>query len=148
MLQRVSRAEVQVEGQTVAAIGRGYLVLLGVRRGDTEAEADWLARKVTSLRLFAGSDSKFELGLEDVAGEVLVVSQFTLYGDARKGRRPDFSQAAPPELAERLYHVFVERLQACGAKVACGIFGALMTVELVNDGPVTIVLDREAAGRG
>ncbi len=143
MVQRVSRAEVRIDDQPVASIGRGFLVLLGVRRGDSEAEAGWLARKVASLRLFAGASSKFERDLAAVDGQVLVVSQFTLYGDARRGRRPDFSLAAAPELAERLYRAFVAQLEACGVKVACGVFGALMAVELVNDGPVTIILDRE-----
>lgn len=143
VIQRVARAEVRVAGQVVASIGRGYLVLLGVHRHDSEAEAEWLARKTASLRLFGGSSSKFELGLAEVGGQVLVVSQFTLYGDARKGRRPDFVEAAPAAHAERLYEHFAASLAACGVPVATGVFGAMMDVELVNDGPVTLIVERE-----
>jgi D-tyrosyl-tRNA(Tyr) deacylase len=146
LVQRVSRASVRVEGQVVGEIGRGLLVLLGVRQTDTPAEADWLARKVCGLRLFAGEDGHFDRGLTDVDGELLVVSQFTLYGDARKGRRPNFGAAARPELAKELYEHFVAAVRRLGYPVATGRFGALMEVGLVNDGPVTLMVEKEAQG--
>jgi len=146
LVQRVSRASVTVGGEVVGAIGAGYLVLLGVGVRDGEAEAVWLADKVAGLRLFAGATGHFDLGLHDVGGAVLVVSQFTLYGDARKGRRPDFTAAARPEVAEGLVERFVGRLREAGLRVETGVFGALMGVELVNDGPVTVMVEREAAG--
>jgi D-tyrosyl-tRNA(Tyr) deacylase len=144
LVQRVSSASVTVGGEEVGAIGPGLLVLLGVRRGDTPAEADWLADKVASLRIFEGPGGKFDRGLEDFGGAILVVSQFTLYGDARKGRRPSFDTAARPELAEELYERFVTRLRAAGWTVATGVFGGMMQVALVNDGPVTVIVEREA----
>lgn len=144
LVQRVARASVTVDGAVVGAIGRGYLVLLGVRVGDGEREADWLADRVAGLRLFAGDTGHFDRGLADVAGGVLVVSQFTLYGDARKGRRPDFTRAARPEVAAGLVDRFVARLRTHDLPVATGVFGALMAVELVNDGPVTVLVEREA----
>jgi D-tyrosyl-tRNA(Tyr) deacylase len=135
-VQRVASARVSVDGEEVAAIGRGLLVLLGVRDGDTEEQADWIARKLLALRIFGDADGKMNLSVEDVGGELLCVSQFTLYGDARKGNRPSFVQAAAPEEAERLY----ERVRkATGAKG--GRFGAKMAVELVNDGPVTLLVE-------
>jgi D-aminoacyl-tRNA deacylase len=134
LIQRVSRASVAVDGHEVASIGPGLLVLLGVRIGDTEAEADWLADKVRALRIFADADGRMNEPLGD--REVLCVSQFTLYGDARKGNRPSYVDAAPGELAEPLYQRFCGRL---GAKQ--GVFGAQMAVELVNDGPVTLLLE-------
>jgi D-aminoacyl-tRNA deacylase len=143
VVQRVSRAAVTVDGRTVGAIGPGLLVLLGVRQGDGEAEAEWLADKIAGLRLFAGPGGKFDRSLADVAGALLVVSQFTLYGDTRRGRRPDFARAAEPGVAERLYEHFVARLRAAGWPVETGVFGALMEVTLVNDGPVTVMVDRE-----
>jgi len=143
LVQRVARASVTVDDAVVGAIGRGYLVLLGVRTTDTAAEADWLADKVVGLRLFGGATGHFDLGLADVGGEVLVVSQFTLYGDARRGRRPDFTRAARPEAAEGLYERFVARVRGHGVNVATGVFGAMMAVELVNDGPVTVMVERE-----
>ncbi len=142
VVQRVSRAEVRVEGAVVGAIGTGLLVLLGVAAGDTEAEADWLAAKIPNLRIFAGAAGTFDERLADVDGAILVVSQFTLLGDARKGRRPDFTAAAPPAVAEALYSSFIGKLRAAGLGVQAGVFGATMVVELVNDGPVTILLDR------
>ena len=136
LVQRVSEASVTVGGEEVARIGRGLVVLLGVRRGDTDAEADRLAAKLLALRVFEDGDGKMNLSVRDAGGELLCVSQFTLYGDTRKGNRPSFVDAAPPEEAEPLY----ERLrEALGAKG--GRFGAQMRVELVNDGPVTLVLD-------
>jgi D-tyrosyl-tRNA(Tyr) deacylase len=124
-------------------IGAGLLVLLGVRSGDTEKDANYLAEKVANLRIFADGDDKMNLSVKDIAGEVLVVSQFTLYGDCRKGRRPSYNDAAPPEVAERLYEYFVNRLKEQGLPVATGRFQAMMAVKLVNDGPVTILVDSE-----
>jgi D-tyrosyl-tRNA(Tyr) deacylase len=151
VIQRVSRAAVRVEGVTVGEIGRGFLVLLGVTHSDGRAEADWMARKIAGLRLFAegprqGEDDagKMNLGLSDVGGAALVVSQFTLYGDARKGRRPSFTDAAHPEQAEPLIDYFVQRLREEGVSVETGQFQAVMEVELVNDGPVTLVVDTAA----
>ncbi len=141
VVQRVSEASVVVAGQTVGAIGRGLLVLLGVTHSDGEAEAAALARKIAGLRIFEDAAGKFNLALADVGGAVLVVSQFTLYGDARKGRRPSFTGAARPEQAEPLIERFVELLRGEGLLVQTGVFGALMAVHLVNDGPVTLWLD-------
>lgn len=141
LIQRVAEASVTVDGRTVAAIGRGFLVLLGVTHSDGEAEAAWLARKVAGLRVFDDAEGKMNLSLADVGGAVLVVSQFTLYGDVRRGRRPSFTAAARPEHAEPLCDRFVELLRAEGLPVAVGVFGALMQVRLVNDGPVTLWLD-------
>jgi D-tyrosyl-tRNA(Tyr) deacylase len=136
LVQRVSRAAVSVDGERVAEIGPGMLVLLGVRRGDGEEQADRIARKLLALRVFEDAEGKMNLSVGDVGGQVLCVSQFTLYGDARKGNRPSFVDAAPPEEAEALY----ERVrQALGAEG--GRFGARMAVELVNDGPVTLLLE-------
>ena len=141
VLQRVSRATVVIDGETVGAIPRGLLVLLGVAPEDTEKEARWLAEKVAGLRVFSDEAGKMNLGVAEVGGGVLVVSQFTLYGDCRKGRRPSFIAAAPPEVAVPLYEAFVNALRALGLPVATGRFGAMMQVELVNDGPVTLILD-------
>ena len=136
VVQRVSSASVSVEGEVVASIGRGLLVLLGVRSGDGEAEADWVAAKLEALRVFEDDDGKMNLSVRDAGGEVLVVSNFTVYGDTRKGNRPSFVDAARPEVAEPL----VERVRATlGARG--GRFGAHMAVELVNDGPVTVLVD-------
>ncbi|MEO8194314.1 MAG: D-aminoacyl-tRNA deacylase [Gemmatimonadales bacterium] len=142
LLQRVSRAEVRVGERTTGKIGRGFLLLVGMTHSDTEAEVEWMAEKVSGLRLFADAADKMNLALADVGGEVLVVSQFTLYGDAAKGRRPSFIDAARPETAIPLYQKFLERLRARGLKVETGEFGAMMDVELVNDGPVTLWLER------
>jgi D-tyrosyl-tRNA(Tyr) deacylase len=146
LIQRVSEASVTVEGEVVGGIGRGFLVLLGVTQSDRRREAAWLASKVAGLRVFDDAAGKMNLGLVDVGGAVLVVSQFTLYGDARKGRRPDFLQAARPEQAEPLVEYFVEQLRAAGLHVETGRFRAAMQVALVNDGPVTLWLDTAAAG--
>jgi len=142
VVQRVSRASVSVEGQTVGAIGRGVVVLVGVAHGDTPAQAEWLARKVAGLRIFEDAGGRMNAGLLDVGGEALVISQFTLYADARKGRRPSFTEAAPPEVAEPLVDRFAEALAATGVPVQTGVFGAHMLVEIHNDGPVTILLER------
>ena len=143
VLQRVSRASVTVDGDVVGAIGQGYLALIGITHSDGPDEIDWMAEKILMLRLFPDDQSKLNRSLVDVGGGVLVVSQFTLYGDARKGRRPSFVQAAPPEVAQPLYERFTERLRLLGVEeVATGTFGAMMDVALVNDGPVTLLLER------
>jgi len=143
VLQRVRRASVSVNGQVVGAIERGVLLLVGIAHGDTPAHADWLARKIAGLRVFPALDggSHFDRSLLEVGGAALVVSQFTLYGDARKGRRPDFTSAARPEPAAPLVDYFCRALAAQGVPVAQGVFGADMQVDLVNDGPVTLILD-------
>ena len=143
VVQRVSRAEVRVEDAPVGAIGPGLLVLLGVGPGDGPEEAQLLAEKIVQLRIFNDAEGKFNLSALDVDGAVLVVSQFTLYADTRKGRRPSFLSAAPPAVAEPLVERFMDAVRAKGLTVAGGRFGAHMEVELVNDGPVTIVLDTE-----
>ena len=142
MLQRVSRAAVRVGGNTVGAIGRGFLVLAGFAPGDSEAALAWMAEKIAGLRIFTDREGKMNLPLADVGGAVLVISQFTLYGDVAKGRRPSFTDAAPPEIAEGLYRRFVELLRQGHLPVETGTFGAVMEVELVNDGPVTLVIER------
>ena len=144
VLQRVSRAEVRVDGKTVGKIGRGFVLLAGFKATDTDELLKWMAEKVSSLRLFPDAEGKMNLGLDDVGGEILVVSQFTLYGDVRKGRRPSFIDAAPGEQGERLYERFVDFLRQGTIPVATGRFGALMDVELVNDGPVTLIIERES----
>ena len=141
VLQRVSRARVRVGEETVGEIGPGLLVLLAVAPTDTPEQARWLADKVVGLRVFADADDKMNRSLLDVGGSALVVSQFTLYGDCRKGRRPSFIGSAGPDLAVPLYEAFVEAVRAQGVPTATGRFGALMQVELVNDGPVTLIID-------
>lgn len=148
-IQRVSRARVTVAGETSGQIGTGMLVLLGVAEGDTEADARQLAQKIAGLRIFEDAQEKMNLALGDIGGAMLVVSQFTLLGDCRKGRRPSFVAAAPAELAEALYQVFVEAVAERGIEVATGRFRQHMEVELVNDGPVTLLLDtRQATASG
>jgi len=141
VLQRVSHARVVVDQEVVGQIGRGLLVLLGVTHSDTALQARWLADKIVGLRIFNDAEGKMNLGLADVGGEVLVVSQFTLHGDCRKGRRPSFIDAAPPEIAIPLYEAFIEAVKIQGIRTATGRFGAMMQVELVNDGPVTLIVD-------
>jgi D-tyrosyl-tRNA(Tyr) deacylase len=141
VLQRVTRASVRVGGETAGEIGAGLLVLLGVARDDAEADALYLVEKVLSLRVFEDAEGRMNLSLSEAGGALLAVSQFTLYGDARKGRRPSWFDAAPPELARPLYEFFVAEARARGARVETGSFQAMMEVELVNDGPVTILLD-------
>jgi D-tyrosyl-tRNA(Tyr) deacylase len=143
VIQRVSHAKVTVDGEATGEIGRGVLVLLGVATTDTTVDADYLVDKIANLRIFEDADDKMNLSLLDIEGEMLVVSQFTLYGDTRRGRRPSFIQAAPPDQANRLYEYFVERSRQQVQIVATGRFQAMMNVELVNDGPVTIILDSE-----
>jgi D-tyrosyl-tRNA(Tyr) deacylase len=142
LIQRVSRASVTVDGSVVGAIDHGLVVLVGVTHGDSQEEADWLARKIAGLRIFEDREGKMNVGLLDVEGEALVVSQFTLYADARKGRRPSFVDAAPPEVAEPLVSYFVDALRRYHVPVEEGVFGAMMMVEIHNDGPVTIMLER------
>jgi D-aminoacyl-tRNA deacylase len=147
VLQRVSRASVTVGGRVTGSIDRGLLLLVGFTTEDGAAEVAWMADKVTGLRIFPDGDGKMNLSLDETGGDVLVVSQFTLYGDARKGRRPSFVAAAPPEVAIPLYKAFVAALRArIRGAVETGEFGALMEVELVNDGPVTLVLERAPGG--
>jgi len=141
VLQRVSEASVKVDGETVGAIGPGLVILLGVEQGDTVEDARFLADKTAGLRIFQDDEGKMNRSLVDTAGEALVVSQFTLLGDCRKGRRPGFSQAAPPDRAQELYNRYVDDLRRLGPKVETGIFQADMKVALVNDGPVTFLLD-------
>lgn len=143
VIQRVSRAKVSVEGEIVGEIGKGILILLGVSREDSEKEADYILEKTMNLRIFEDEEDKMNLSLLDTNGELLVVSQFTLYGDARKGRRPSFIKAALPEKANDLYEHFVCEARKKITKVETGTFQAMMDVELVNDGPVTIMLDSE-----
>jgi len=142
VLQRVRRASVTVEGRVVGSIGRGFLALVGVTATDGAAEVAWMAEKLSGIRLFGDANGKMNLGLADVEGAVLAVSQFTLYGDARKGRRPSFIDAAAPEIAEPIFDALVGALRERGVRVETGRFGAMMEVELVNDGPVTLVLER------
>jgi D-aminoacyl-tRNA deacylase len=143
VLQRVKNASVTVGDEMVSEIGAGLLLLVGVASGDGEAEADWLARKISGLRIFNDREGKMNLSVQDAWGEILAVSQFTLLADTRKGKRPSFVGAAPPEEAERLFDYFCERLRAAGTgPVKTGVFGAMMDVALVNDGPVTIFLER------
>jgi D-tyrosyl-tRNA(Tyr) deacylase len=143
VLQRVSRAEVRIAGRVTGRIGQGFCILVGIHRNDDDQQLAWMAEKIVSLRLFPDEEGKMNRGLEDINGGLLVVSQFTLYGDTRKGRRPSFLDAAPPEIAIPLYEKFVELLRASApGAVETGEFGAMMDVELVNDGPVTLVLER------
>ena len=144
VLQRVARARVTVEGRVVGEIGTGHVLLVGFRAGDGEDHITWMADKVLGLRVFPDAEGKMNLGLEETDGDLLIVSQFTLYGDTRKGRRPSFVDAAPPELAIPLLERFVEVLrERAPGRVETGEFGAMMQVELINDGPVTLVLERE-----
>ena len=145
LLQRVSRCAVRVEDREISRIGRGLLVLLGVSRTDGEAEVEFMVNKVINLRVFDDHEGKLNLSLADVGGELMVVSQFTLYGDARKGRRPSYVEAAPPQWAEELYNAVCEAFARAGFQPARGVFGARMTVELENDGPVTIILESPAS---
>ncbi len=143
VVQRVSEAWVKVDGVTVGSIGTGLLVLAGIGAGDTREQADYLARKIGALRVFPNSEQKMDLDVRQVGGAVLVVSQFTLWGDVRKGNRPSFDRAAPPEFARELYEYFVESVRGAGISVETGVFQASMEVGLVNQGPVTILLDTE-----
>lgn len=143
VVQRVVRSSVSVNGQVVSQIGKGLNVLIGIRQGDTEEQARWMAHKIAGLRIFEDEDGKMNLSVRDVGGQVLVVSQFTLYGDAKKGFRPSFVDAAPPDIAAPLIDRFVQFLREEGVPVRTGVFQAMMLVEIHNDGPVTIILERE-----
>jgi|SRR5580700_3760393 len=145
VVQRVSRAQVAVDGEIVGEIGFGLLVLLGVTHADTEADADYLADKIAGLRVFEDENGKMNLDVTSISGGVLVVSQFTLYGDVRRGKRPSFDAAAKPERARELYEYFAARIRAAGLPCQTGRFQEMMEVELVNDGPVTILLDSAKA---
>jgi D-aminoacyl-tRNA deacylase len=145
VVQRVSRAQVAVNGEIAGEIGVGLLVLLGVGRDDTEADATYLAEKIAGLRVFEDSEGKMNRSVQEVGGSVLAVSQFTLYGDVRRGKRPSFDAAAPPEKARQLYEFFVELIRVAGLRCETGRFQEMMKMELVNEGPVTILLDSEKA---
>lgn len=141
VLQRVSQASVRVDGEVAGRIARGFLVLLGVGKEDTETDADYLVEKICGLRVFEDGEGKMNVSLEDVGGALLVISQFTLYGDVRKGRRPSFDAAAPPGKAKALYEYFLQKTKERGVRVESGVFQASMSVELINEGPVTILCD-------
>ena len=141
VVQRVKEARVDVDGQEVGRIGEGLAILIGIAKDDGEGDVEYLVDKISGLRIFEDEEAKMNLSVIDVRGEILVVSQFTLYGDCRKGRRPSFDQAAQPEAAEKLYNLFVERIRERGIRVEVGRFRALMDVHLINWGPVTILLD-------
>lgn len=143
LVQRVTKGSVSVDGKVAGAIEQGLVILLGIRAGDTEADARYLAERCANLRIFADADGKFNRSLLDVGGSALVISQFTLYGDTRKGRRPGFDEAARPEIAEPLYQCFVQELRRFPIHIAEGIFGAMMLVEIHNDGPVTLMLESQ-----
>lgn len=143
VIQRIKRASVRVEGQIVGKADQGLLVLIAVTQTDTEKDMQYLVDKTIGLRIFEDEEGKMNRSVHDIGGEILVVSQFTLYGDVRKGRRPSFTKSAPPEMADQLYLDYVQKLMDAGLSVEKGIFGADMEVELVNDGPVTILLDSE-----
>ena len=143
VIQRVSRASVTVNGEISGQIEKGLVVLLGIQKSDGDPEIDWMVDKIGNLRIFEDDNGKMNRSLFDIKGEMLIISQFTLYGDCRKGRRPGYSAAAPPEIAEPLYNKFISKIRQTGIPTATGIFGAMMDVELVNDGPVTLLLDSE-----
>jgi len=142
VLQRVSRAEVRVAGRETQGIGKGFLLLVGLEQGDGRGELEWMARKIAGLRIFPDAAGQMNLGLGDVGGACLVVSQFTLLADCRKGRRPSFVRAMAPDAAEPMFEAFADMLRSAGLPVRTGVFGAHMDVELVNDGPVTLILER------
>jgi D-tyrosyl-tRNA(Tyr) deacylase len=144
VLQRVSKASVRIDGRVVGSVGAGFCLLVGFTHTDSQAQVDWMADKVAGLRLFPDAEGKMNVGLAEVGGAVLVVSQFTLYGDSEKGRRPSFIDAARPEVAIPLYDAFIAALRSRGLEVETGRFGAMMEVELINDGPVTLILERSA----
>jgi D-tyrosyl-tRNA(Tyr) deacylase len=141
----VNKAEVAVEGEVIGSIGAGMVILLGVAGDDTEWDAQWLAQKSANLRIFDDGEGKMNLSLLDTGGEALIVSQFTLYGDCRRGRRPSFDKAAPPDRAEALYNLFVQEMERLGVKTATGRFQAMMNVSLENNGPVTLLVESESA---
>jgi len=142
VIQRVKKGQVSIDNKVVGRIGRGFLVFLGITEGDTEKKANWLAKKVANLRIMADEEGKMNLSLKEAGGQLLVVSQFTLYADCRKGNRPSFIKAAEPEKAEELYNLFIKKIKSLSLEVKTGVFGAMMAVELVNDGPVTLVIEK------
>ncbi|OIQ00448.1 D-tyrosyl-tRNA(Tyr) deacylase [Candidatus Wirthbacteria bacterium CG2_30_54_11] len=141
VIQRSARASVSVDGKVVGEINHGLVILLGVKTGDNEADADYLADKIVNLRIFPDGEDKMNRSLLGTGGQALIISQFTLYGDSRRGRRPSFIEAAPPQQAKQLYDYFVNRVQACGITTATGTFQAMMSVQLVNEGPVTLIVE-------
>lgn len=143
VIQRVSSARVVVDGKSVGEIGRGIVILMAVKTGDSKREIEWMAEKCTNLRIFENDEGKFNLSIKQVGGSILVVSQFTLYGDCRRGRRPSFTESAPNQEAERIYDLFVDELKKSGLEVETGMFGRRMSVEIRNEGPVTFILDSE-----
>lgn len=142
VLQRCKQAKVTAEGKVTGSIGKGFVLLVGITHGDTEKEAEWLADKIVNLRIFEDGEGKMNLSLKEIEGEILSVSQFTLYADSNKGRRPSFVEAAAPDMANPLYERFNELLRKRGITVETGVFGAMMEVDLINDGPVTLILER------
>ncbi|GIN20116.1 D-aminoacyl-tRNA deacylase [Siminovitchia fordii] len=144
VLQRCKQAKVTAEGKLTGSIGKGFVLLVGITHDDTEKEAEWLADKIVNLRIFEDEDGKMSQSLKDVGGDILSVSQFTLYADCNKGRRPSFVDAAVPDMANAMYERFNELLRSRGVKVETGVFGAMMEVDLINDGPVTLVLERNS----
>lgn len=142
VIQRVSEASVTIDGQVTGRIGKGFMILIGIGAEDTEEQADWIAQKIANMRIFEDEEERMNLSLKDVGGEILAISQFTLYADCRKGNRPNFLGAGKPEMSEPLYEYLCDALRAHGIHVETGVFGADMKVALVNDGPVTIVLER------
>jgi D-tyrosyl-tRNA(Tyr) deacylase len=142
LIQRVIQASAEAQGEQLASIGKGILIFLGVEKGDTEAEAYYLADKILNIRIFADEEDKMNLSAMDIKGELLAISQFTLAGDLRKGRRPSFDTAAPPQRAEELYLIFVEKLKKSGLRVATGSFQTMMQIHLINDGPATFILEK------
>lgn len=140
VVQRVKKAKVSVNNKIISQIGHGFLVFLGIAQNDTEKQVDWLANKIVNLRIMSDEKGKMNKSLKETNGQLLIVSQFTLYGDCRKGNRPSFTQAADPVKAEKLYNLFIKRVKSLGVKVKSGIFGAMMEIELINDGPVTIIV--------
>jgi len=141
VIQRVKEARVKIKNQIIGEINKGLLILIGIKADDTEKDVKFLTEKILNLRIFPDKEKKMNLSLLDIQGEILIVSQFTLYGNCRKGKRPSFAQAAPPEIAEKLYEKFVKEIKKSGLKVKTGKFGAMMAVELINDGPITIILE-------
>lgn len=148
VVQRVREARVFIEGEKVAEIDKGVVILIGVKEGDTKEEANWLVNKCLNLRIFEDDHGKFNLSLLDIQGEIIIVSQFTLYGDCTRGRRPSFTTCAGPELAKELYLYFIKKIRESGLKVETGIFGARMQVEIHNEGPVTMIIEQTSNTQG